>query len=399
VSRTAQIGVLIAEDDAPVRDALAALIRQEPGLKLVAAAGDADEAIAAATALLPDVAIVDVRMPGGGGARAAREIKQQSPTTKVIALSASDDRATVLEMLEAGVVGYLVKGDSIGSILESIERAATGHSSLSVEVTGEVIEELVQELIVRRRSEEKQRTRRERVRHAIDVETAIDMVLQPICALDGCVVVGAEALARFRGPPKRSPDRWFAEASDVGLRTELELAAVRTALRRLPDLAAPIYLSINVSPTTVCSAAFKRLFTSTASDRIVIEITEHAQVADYDRLNANLASIRKLGVRLAIDDAGAGFASLRHILRLEPDFIKLDIALIAGIAEDTSQQALAAGLISFSDKIGATLVAEGIERPEEVAALRALGVRYGQGFYLGRPARELSQNGSAASAA
>jgi EAL domain-containing protein (putative c-di-GMP-specific phosphodiesterase class I)/DNA-binding NarL/FixJ family response regulator len=394
MKRAKRISILIAEDDGPVRDALAALIGLEPNLKLVAAAADADEAIAAAEAKLPDVAIVDVRMPGGGGARAAREIKLRSPETKVIALSASDDRATVLEMLEAGVVGYLVKGDSIASIVESIERASTGQASLSVEVTRDVIEELVQELVVRRRGEEKLRLRRDRVRQAIDDEGALDMALQPICALDDCVVVGAEALARFRGPPKRGPDRWFAEASEVGLRGELELAAVRTALGRLADLKGSMYLSINVSPATVCSAAFRRLFAKAASDRLVIEITEHAPVADYDRLNANLASIRKLGVRLAIDDAGAGFASLRHILRLEPDFIKLDTALIAGIAEDTSQQALAAGLISFSDKIGATLVAEGIECPEEVAALRALGVRYGQGFYLGRPARELSLTGA-----
>lgn len=394
MTRAKQISILIAEDDAPVRDALTALINLEPNLKVVASAADADEAIAAAEGNLPDVAIVDVRMPGGGGARAAREIKLRCPQTKVIALSASDDRATVLEMLEAGVVGYLVKGDSIASIVESIERASSGQASLSVEVTRDVIDELVQELAVRRRGEEKLRLRRDRVRHAIDDKGALDMALQPICALDGCVVVGAEALARFRGPPKRGPDRWFAEASEVGLRSELELTAVRAALRRLADLKACMYLSINVSPATVCSAAFRRLFAKEASDRIVIEITEHAPVADYDRLNTNLASIRKLGVRLAIDDAGAGFASLRHILRLEPDFIKLDTALIAGIAEDTSQQALAAGLISFSDKIGATLVAEGIERPEEVAALRALGVRYGQGFYLGRPARELSLTGA-----
>lgn len=395
MTRAKRIGVLIAEDDPFVRDALAALIRLEPHLKLIGAVADADEAITAATATMPDVAIVDVRMPGGGGAQAAREIKRCSPETKVIALSASDDRATVLEMLEAGVVGYLVKGDSIRSIVESIERAASGQSSLSVEVTGDVIEELLQELGARRRSEERMRRRRERIQDAIDDWDAFSMALQPICALDGGAVAGAEALARFCGPPKRGPERWFAEASQVGLRAELELAAVRMALAKLADLPPSAYLSINVSPATVCSAAFRRLFTTAASDRIVIELTEHAQVVDYDRLNANLASIRKLGVRVAIDDAGAGFASLRHILMLEPDFIKLDIALVAGIGTDTSQQALAAGLISFSDKIGATIVAEGIERADEVAALRALGVRYGQGYYLGRPASKLSLGGSA----
>ena len=91
-------------------------------------------------------------------------------------------------------------------------------------------------------------------------------------------------------------------------------------------------------------------------------------------------------MRLAVDDAGAGFASLRHILRLAPDFIKLDRTLIDGIERDRSRQALAAGLISFADKIEATIIAEGIERSAEVDALTALGVDYGQGFFIARPA-------------
>ena len=121
------------------------------------------------------------------------------------------------------------------------------------------------------------------------------------------------------------------------------------------------------------------------ADRIVIEITEHAPVADYDELNAALGRLRRIGARLAIDDAGAGFASLRHILSLDPDIIKLDRSLIEGIATDRAQEALAAGLISFAEKSGATIVAEGIEIGEELDALRGLGVAYGQGFLLARP--------------
>jgi EAL domain-containing protein (putative c-di-GMP-specific phosphodiesterase class I) len=102
-------------------------------------------------------------------------------------------------------------------------------------------------------------------------------------------------------------------------------------------------------------------------------------------MNDAVQQMKADGVRLAIDDAGAGFASLRHILRLDPDFIKLDQTLIRGIAKDRSKQALAAGLISFAEKIGATIVAEGIETAGELSALAQLGVRYGQGFYLARP--------------
>jgi EAL domain-containing protein (putative c-di-GMP-specific phosphodiesterase class I)/CheY-like chemotaxis protein len=385
LSKRKRIGVLIAEDDPAVRAALSALIDAEEGLSLVGAVGDADAAIDSATAMLPDVAIVDVRMPGGGGARAAREIRLCSPATKVLALSATDDRAAVLEMLEAGVVGYLVKGGSVGDILQSVRQAADGQSSLSVEVTGDVIEELVQQLSLRRREDETLQRRLARVQGAVENTAALRAVWQPIRALADGRIVGVEALARFRGPPRRGPSRWFEEATEVGLRRELELAAAAKALAGLEGLPKELYLSVNVSPQTLGGAAFRRLCASVDSERVVIEVTEHAPIENYERLKQALAQIRALGVRLAIDDAGAGFASLRHILRLDPDFIKLDGSLIAGIEDDVSKQALATGLISFADKIGATIVAEGIERFEEVVALRALGVHYGQGFYLGRP--------------
>jgi EAL domain-containing protein (putative c-di-GMP-specific phosphodiesterase class I) len=119
----------------------------------------------------------------------------------------------------------------------------------------------------------------------------------------------------------------------------------------------------------------------------VIEVTEHAAVADYDALADCLRPLRERGVRLAIDDAGAGFASLRHILRLSPDVIKLDRTLCADIDTDPARHALATALIAFAAQIGSSVVAEGIERPEELLTLRALGVPYGQGFFLARPAQ------------
>jgi EAL domain-containing protein (putative c-di-GMP-specific phosphodiesterase class I) len=138
------------------------------------------------------------------------------------------------------------------------------------------------------------------------------------------------------------------------------------------------------------------------ADRIVVEVTEHTPVENYDVLNDALDRLRGLGVRLAIDDAGAGFASLRHILRLAPEFVKLDRTLIDGIEHDRSHQALAAGLITFANKIDATIVAEGIERAEQLHALRELGVTWGQGFLLARPAPlplgRISQSGDGSGA-
>jgi EAL domain-containing protein (putative c-di-GMP-specific phosphodiesterase class I)/DNA-binding NarL/FixJ family response regulator len=377
------IRVLVAEDDPSVRAALVGLIQAEPSFELVGETASAADAIELAGQEQPDVAVIDVRMPGGGPA-AVRGIKRKSPGTRMIAFSAADDRATVLEMLEAGVVGYLVKGSSIESIVDSVEQAASGQSSLSVEITGDVIEELVGQLSVRRRAEDRRRQREFRVRRAMESDT-LGIVFQPICDLNTGKAVGAEALARFHVSPERAPDRWFAEASEVGLRRELELVALRHALSNLSELPKGLFLSVNISPTTVRTPSFRKTMEGVDAKRIVLEVTEHTPVEDYDALNDALKRVRVLGARLAIDDAGAGFASLRHILRLAPDFVKLDRTLIDDIEHDRSHQALAAGLISFAKKIDATIVAEGIERDGQLRALRELGVSCGQGFLLARP--------------
>jgi EAL domain-containing protein (putative c-di-GMP-specific phosphodiesterase class I) len=171
----------------------------------------------------------------------------------------------------------------------------------------------------------------------------------------------------------------------VDLGIDLELVAARRALRALDRLPAPLYLSVNLAPATILAAGFIQTFGPVA-DRLVIEVTEHAPVHDYDALDHVLEGFRGAGGRLAVDDAGAGFASLRHILRLRPDLIKLDLALTRDIHQDRHRRALAAALRSFAAELGADIVAEGIEQHAELAALAALGVRYGQGYHLGRPA-------------
>ncbi len=140
------IRVLIAEDEAAVRGALADLVGSAPDMEVVGAAADADEAITIALDTSPDVALLDVKMPGGGGPRAAREIRRGSPGTRVVALSAYDDRSTVVDMLRAGVAGYVVKGVPGGEIVDAIRRAVRGQGVLSVEVTADVIHELVAHL-------------------------------------------------------------------------------------------------------------------------------------------------------------------------------------------------------------------------------------------------------------
>ena len=143
---------------------------------------------------------------------------------------------------------------------------------------------------------------------------------------------------------------------------------------------------MNVSPAAVITAAFHDLLAGSPGHRLVVELTEHRRVDDYQPLLRSLDALRQQAVRVAVDDAGAGYAGLQHILRLHPDIIKLDTDLTMGIDADPVRRALAASLVAFADDIGAILTAEGIEAPGEFNALRSLGIPWGQGYHLARPA-------------
>ena len=214
----------------------------------------------------------------------------------------------------------------------------------------------------------------------------VTIVFQPIFDLATHAIVGFEALSRFTGEPLRPPNVWFAEAADVGLGVELELAAARAAIDHLDEVPAEAYVSINFSPAALMSPDFRAAVVGAPAARIVIELTEHTEVVDYAPLSEKLAGLRREGYRLAIDDAGAGFSSFAHILRLAPDVIKLDRDLVAGIDLDASQRAFAAALVTFSGQMNARIVAEGVENAEELAVLHDLGIGGGQGFFLARPA-------------
>lgn len=212
-----------------------------------------------------------------------------------------------------------------------------------------------------------------------------NMVYQPIWTLDRRAPVGFEALCRFSGEPYRSPDIWFNDAATVGLGVDLELTVLERALDGFTALPEHVYISLNASPETVLSGRLLSVLGDVPVERTVIELTEHAQVSDYNDLLDALAPLRAAGMRLAVDDAGAGYASLQHIVQLRPDVIKLDMSLTRAVDIDPARRALAAALIYFAGETGAQIVAEGIETEDEFTALKGLGAQCGQGYLLGKP--------------
>nr|WP_255644942.1 EAL domain-containing protein [Actinoplanes polyasparticus] len=215
--------------------------------------------------------------------------------------------------------------------------------------------------------------------------SAVRTVVQPVVRLADGATVAFEALSRFEPATFATPDRAFAAAAVCGLSIDLELLALEHALRLRDALPAEMWLGINLSPEAVSTSAARDLLLPHAGRRIGVELTEHTPVGDYDELNAHLAPLRAAGIQVVVDDAGAGFASLNHILQLRPDTIKLDISLVRGVHQDPVRRALARSLVGFAGEIGAALLAEGVETPAERDALQEIGVPFGQGYLWGRP--------------
>jgi EAL domain-containing protein (putative c-di-GMP-specific phosphodiesterase class I)/DNA-binding NarL/FixJ family response regulator len=373
------IRVMIADDEDAIRAAILAVLDADPTIIVVGEASDAQTAIELAVKRQPAVALLDVRMPRGGGPRAASEIAKRSPETRVIALSAMEDAASILEMLDAGADAYVGKADDTDKIVSTIHRLAE-EPPASVEATRD---RRLDEVLHGSGWLDRRRERAEQVRAVIDAGGP-RIVYQPLFDLTDGEYIGAEALARFDATPTRSPERWFEEADKAGLRIEMELSALRSAVADLDRLPAGTFLSVNASPVTCCSPDLPEVLADADPSRVVLELTEHTQVTDYQQLSRCLKPMRARGVRIAVDDTGAGFSSLSHVLALAPELIKLDIAMCRDVERDGARQALIHALVDFAGHIGAGVVAEGIESSEQLLALRDVGVRYGQGFFLGR---------------
>lgn len=215
----------------------------------------------------------------------------------------------------------------------------------------------------------------------------LETAFQPIVDLTTHKVMGVEALARFTEPPVASPDVSFEQAERIGRGLELELLAIRTALDAARELPEHLTVAVNASPCTVMSPELLPVLLAAGipAQRVIIEITEHASVADYPPLLQARADLRRHGIRVAVDDAGSGYSSFRHIVALAPDIIKIDRELITGIDEDAALQAMVGSLVLYALQSNSVVVGEGVETAAELDRLALLGVDAVQGYLLSRP--------------
>lgn len=204
-------------------------------------------------------------------------------------------------------------------------------------------------------------------------------VFQPFVDLSTNETVGYEALTRF--DDGRRPDLRFIDAFEVGLGPDLEAICVTVALEASKKVDPDLFISVNFSPAAILDGHAKRCL-GDSGRRIIIELTEHAPIEDYAAVRKALGEMPDIA--LAVDDAGAGYTSLRHILELKPQYVKLDISIVHNIDIDEARQAMAAGIMHFASHDGTVVIAEGVETESEARKLQSLGVTLGRGLVLGQ---------------
>jgi EAL domain-containing protein (putative c-di-GMP-specific phosphodiesterase class I)/CheY-like chemotaxis protein len=378
---------ILIVDDEPANVRLMTRILQSAGYRQIEGISDARAVLDARQSWRPDLILLDLHMPYIDGISLLKIFQAQSSESEfvpVLVLTADVTREALNGALAAGANDYLTKPVDVDETLLRVRNLLAirlSHESLkntNLALAGE----LRQRLRCEERNAANRKSRIDAMRELI--ERRPTMVFQPVVDLATDGVIGVEALSRFDS--ETAPDRWFAEATTLGLGAELELAAVKAALQQMDRLRSKQFMAVNVSPTVVLDRRLHDLLRKQGQGRVVVEITEHQPVDSYEELNIVRKRFRRDGIRVAIDDAGAGYASLHHILKLAPDIIKLDISLTRGIDSDPIKRALAGSLVQFANESGAIVTAEGIETASELETLRKLAVPWGQGFHLGHPA-------------
>ena len=391
--------VLVVDDEQANVHLLEKMLRPIEGLRVVSTTNSLDAEQLFFDHHL-DLVLLDLHMPKMDGIEVMAKLRSgmaEGDFVPFVILTADAYSATRLTALRSGVDDFLTKPlDASEVTLRVRNLLRTRILHLRVQGEREALAERLREHERAQRTEELRLSEATaRVRGVLD-DASLQMVFQPITDLSNGATIGMEALSRFPASEGASPAVWFEAAREVGLGCDLELFAVDAALSWRDSIPNGVFLAVNISPAIVASGGLQRFLGERSSGAgLVVELTEHERIVDYGPLIEHVASLRERGLQFAVDDAGAGFASLQHILRLRPDLIKLDISLVRNVDADPVRRALVSSLVFFGEEVGARLIAEGIETEDELEALRDLGVPLGQGFAIARPAplRALSATG------
>ena len=341
---------------------------------------------------VPDLVLLDLHMPQPDGFAVLEQIREQTGSgafVPVLVLTGDATADSTEDAFERGANDLLIKPFRRAEMLLRVGNLLTiADAHRQVIAHDELVTRQLEVAQAREHGiADELRVATELVQTVLS-DDLLTIVFQPIVDLVDGEVVGLEALARFPGDPPRPPDVWFLDAARVGLGVDLELHAISLAVAGFAALGTDIDLSVNLSAPTLLSPRLDAVLDEARPSSLILELTEHDQIDDYEMLGLRVEELRARGMRLAVDDTGSGYASLNHILRLKPDVIKLDRMLVTGVDQDPVRRSLIASLVHFADENGTQLIGEGIETLEELRTLRTLGLGCGQGYLLCRPAAD-----------
>lgn len=384
LERFAGMSVLIVDDN-PSNVALLQALLDEQGLFRVYTETDPRQVPRQLAQNDPDLVLLDLHMPYVDGHEVLTQIKLFAAGSFLPVLVLTADTTTTARdrALAQGAQDYLTKPIDSGETALRIANLLRTRQLFTTLRQARLLDAQAHPADGRTETET-----RERILSVLRTR-GVTPVYQPVVDVHTLKPVGYEGLSRFPGTDHGGPDRWFGDAFGVGLGIELEwLAAskVLNYLEILPTQQPDAFLAVNMSPASVLQLLTHQLCDPALYPKVVIELTEHLPVEDYAAVHESLTAMRERGSRLAADDLGSGYAGFRHLIRLQPDIIKLDISLVRGIHRNKGQRALASALVAFAGDVDARVIAEGVEEQGELEALRDIGVPWAQGYYLGRPA-------------
>lgn len=379
---------LLIIDDSSTNITLLERMLTRAGLRSIHSSTDPRDALARIDDIDPDLVLLDLHMPDIDGFEMLRRLSQRAAGAyaPVLVLTGDHSAQATHRALSLGATDFVTKPfDLVEVVLRVHNLLETRYLYTALRRQNLLLgQQLTHYQDPERAAEAERQVMRDQVEQALRSDT-MRMLFQPVFDLTSGDLVGCEALARLPIEPVRGPDRWFADAAAVGLGARMELAAIEKALAALQVLPEPMFLAINASPGTLLGADLAAMCLAADCSRLVLELTEHVPIEDYQAVHAATARLRERGARLAVDDTGAGYAGFRHLLGIRPDVIKLDVSLTRGVDADPARRALASALVTFTEAVGATLIAEGVETAEELATLQELNVQWAQGYHLGRP--------------
>lgn len=366
--------VLVIDDEPLMRKLLTRLLQRRGYDVLTAGEGGPPETREKIVQGGYDIIITDLHMPrldGLGVLKLAREVDSDMP---VILVTAAPSTQTAIDAVNLRATAYLTKPIE-GASLDTEVQSALALSRLSR------VRKEAHSLLGKTKEKPKSVELDD-----LDLALAkLHMVYQPIVTWRGRKVHGYEALVRSQHPPLARPDALFAAAERHGRSEELSRAIRRHAI--VPTLPDGTLLFLNLHADDLLDETLFEPESPLAqmAERVVLEITERAQLEQVSKIGRRIEALRSLGFCIAVDDIGAGYSGLSSFALLKPDIVKLDLSLVRDLHLDPVKQRLARMVIQLCNDLGIDVVGEGVENAEERDALLSLGCDLLQGYFFGRP--------------